>query len=57
MRKIGLSAGMRNKLVIIQGFGNVGSSSAQFIAKSGAKIVAISERDGGIVDYEKVCFF
>jgi glutamate dehydrogenase (NAD(P)+) len=36
--------------VAVQGFGNVGSISAQLLAKDGAKIVAASDVKGGVVD-------
>jgi len=32
----------------VQGFGNVGSSAARSLAREGAKIVAVSDRSGGI---------
>ena len=34
--------------VAVQGFGNVGSVAAQLLAKEGCKIVAISDRTGGL---------
>src|SRR5690349_6389350 len=34
--------------VVIQGFGNVGSVTAQLLAAEGFKIVAVSNVDGGI---------
>jgi len=36
--------------VAVQGFGNVGSISAQLVAKHGAKIVAVADASGGIHD-------
>jgi len=33
--------------VAIQGFGNVGSHTALFLAEKGARVVAVSDRDGG----------
>jgi glutamate dehydrogenase (NAD(P)+) len=35
--------------VAIQGFGNVGFHTARLLAERGAKVIAISERNGGIV--------
>ena len=34
--------------VAVQGFGNVGSVAAQLLARAGAKVVAISDRTGGV---------
>ena len=34
--------------VVVQGFGNVGSVAARVIAQAGAKIIAVSDVDGGI---------
>ncbi|MBM4188169.1 MAG: Glu/Leu/Phe/Val dehydrogenase [Gemmatimonadetes bacterium] len=36
--------------VVVQGFGNVGSISAKLMADLGMKIVAVSDKDGGIYD-------
>jgi len=36
--------------VAVQGFGNVGSWSARFLADQGARIVAVSDVDGGVFD-------
>jgi glutamate dehydrogenase (NAD(P)+) len=38
--------------VAVQGFGNVGSVSAKFLAEMGAKIVAVSDVSGGLYDPE-----
>lgn len=38
---------------VIQGLGNVGYFAAKYISEGGGKIVAISERDGVVVDYER----
>lgn len=38
------------KKVIIQGFGNVAGSAAYYLAQNGAKVVAIIDKDGGIID-------
>jgi glutamate dehydrogenase (NAD(P)+) len=48
MESLGLSIGLRNKKIIIQGFGNVGYHSAIFLQEAGAKIVGIAEWNGGI---------
>jgi len=39
---------VKGTTVAVQGFGNVGSVSAQLLAREGCKIVAISDRTGGI---------
>ena len=38
------------KKAIVQGFGNVGSAAAFYLAEMGAKIVGIIDRDGGIIN-------
>ena len=38
------------KKAIIQGFGNVGSAAAFYLAKMGAKVVGIIDRDGGVLN-------
>lgn len=48
--KINLTPGVRGKTFIVQGFGNVGRHSAEFLHKAGGKVVAIAEYNGGIVD-------
>jgi glutamate dehydrogenase (NAD(P)+) len=39
---------LRNATIAIQGFGNVGSVSAQLLAELGARIVAITDWNGGV---------
>lgn len=41
---------LENKKVIIQGWGNVGSAAAYYIAQQGAKIVGIIDRVGGLIN-------
>lgn len=48
VKKLGLTTGLKDKTVIIQGFGNVGYHSAKFLHEEGAKIIGIAEYDGGI---------
>ncbi|HET9234747.1 MAG TPA: Glu/Leu/Phe/Val dehydrogenase, partial [Candidatus Eisenbacteria bacterium] len=50
MDHCGLSRGLEGKCVAVQGLGNVGYYTASFLAKAGAKLVALSEREGTIVD-------
>lgn len=46
--KTGITNGLHNSKIIIQGFGNVGSWAAHFFAEHGAKIIGIVEKDGAI---------
>jgi glutamate dehydrogenase/leucine dehydrogenase len=41
---------VEGKKAIVQGFGNVGSAAAFYLAKMGAKVVGIIDRDGGVVN-------
>lgn len=50
MRKLGLTPGIKDKKVVVQGFGNVGYHSAMFFATNGAKVVGVTERDGAVYD-------
>lgn len=47
---------LKNKRVIIQGWGNVGSAAAYYIAQEGAKIVGIIDRDGGLINKDGFSF-
>jgi len=47
-KKLGKS--LKGARVIIQGFGNVGSYAAYFLAQEGAKIIAVSDSSTGIID-------
>jgi glutamate dehydrogenase/leucine dehydrogenase len=38
------------KKAIVQGFGNVGSAAAYYLAKMGAKVIGIIDRDGGVLN-------
>jgi glutamate dehydrogenase (NAD(P)+) len=49
MQEIGLSPGLGDKRIIVQGLGNVGYHAALSLTReAGAVIVGIAERDGGI---------
>lgn len=50
--KMGRTVG--GSTVAIQGFGNVGGHTARFLAKEGAKVVAISDAYGAIADPEGI---
>jgi glutamate dehydrogenase/leucine dehydrogenase len=41
---------VKNKKVIVQGWGNVGSAAAYYLAQEGAKIVGIIDRVGGLIN-------
>lgn len=43
---------VQGKKAIVQGFGNVGSAAAFYLAEMGAKIVGIIDRDGGVIQEE-----
>lgn len=44
------------KRVVVQGWGNVGSAGAYYLAQMGAKIVGIIDRAGGIMEPEGLSF-
>jgi len=41
---------VKGKKAIVQGFGNVGSAAAFYLAKMGAKVVGIIDREGGVIN-------
>jgi glutamate dehydrogenase (NAD(P)+) len=50
-KSAGLSGNLEGKRIIVQGLGNVGYHAAKFLEEEdGAKIIAIIERDGAVVD-------
>ena len=48
MKKQGLTLGIANKKVVVQGLGNVGYHSAKFFRENGAIVVSIAEFEGAI---------
>jgi glutamate dehydrogenase (NAD(P)+) len=50
MEKLGLEIGVKNKRVVVQGLGNVGYHSAKFFREAGAKIIALAEYEGAIMN-------
>jgi glutamate dehydrogenase (NAD(P)+) len=48
MKKLGLSIGVKDKKVVVQGLGNVGYHSAKFFREAGAKVVGLAEFEGAI---------
>jgi len=60
MKKQGLTVGIENKNVVVQGLGNVGYHSAKFFRENGAIVVSIAEFEGAIyneagLNEEEVC--
>lgn len=47
---------VKGKRAIVQGFGNVGSAAAYYLAQMGAKIVGIIDRDGGVINKDGFTF-
>ena len=47
---------LKGKRVIVQGWGNVGSAGAFYLAQSGAKIVGIIDRVGGLINTDGFSF-
>ena len=41
---------VKGKKAIIQGFGNVGSAAAFYLAEMGASVIGIIDRDGGVIN-------
>ncbi len=52
MNRLGLSIGVKDKRVIVQGLGNVGYHAAKFFREGGAKIIALAEYEGAIMNPE-----
>ena len=46
--KWGLTPGIKDKTVVVQGLGNVGYHSAKFFHEGGAKVIALAEYEGAI---------
>ena len=47
---------LKGKRAIVQGFGNVGSAAAFYLAKNGAKVVGIIDTSGGMIKEEGFSF-
>ncbi|MEG9328065.1 Glutamate dehydrogenase/leucine dehydrogenase [Salinimicrobium catena] len=47
---------VKGKRAVVQGFGNVGSAAAYYLAQMGAKVVGIIDRDGGLIKEEGFTF-
>lgn len=48
MAKQGLTTGIENKKIIVQGLGNVGYYTAKFFREGGAKLICLAEFEGAI---------
>ncbi|MBC8034343.1 MAG: Glu/Leu/Phe/Val dehydrogenase [Chitinophagaceae bacterium] len=48
--KLGLTPGIKDKTVVIQGLGNVGFHAAKFFREGGAKVIALAEFEGAITN-------
>lgn len=47
---------VKGKKAVVQGFGNVGSAAAYYLAQMGAKVVGIIDRVGGVINEEGFTF-
>lgn len=47
---------LSNKRVIVQGWGNVGSAAAYYLAQEGASVVGIIDREGGLIQEDGFSF-
>ncbi|KAH8414499.1 hypothetical protein KR215_007452, partial [Drosophila sulfurigaster] len=54
MDMIGLETGWKDKKVIVQGFGNVGSFAAQFVHDAGSKVIGIQEVDFSLTNADGI---
>lgn len=50
MQKLGMKTGVEGKTVVVQGLGNVGYHSAKYFREGGAKVIALSEFEGAIMN-------
>ncbi|MBC6490206.1 Glu/Leu/Phe/Val dehydrogenase [Flavihumibacter stibioxidans] len=50
MQRLGLTPGIEGKTVVVQGLGNVGYHAAKFFRQGGAKVIAIAEYEGAIMN-------
>lgn len=48
MKELGMTTGIKDKTVVVQGLGNVGYHAAKYFYEGGAKIVGLSEYEGAI---------
>lgn len=50
MDRLGLQTGVEGKTVVVQGLGNVGYHAAKFFREGGAKVIALAEYEGAIMN-------
>lgn len=50
MQRLGLDLGIEGKTVVVQGLGNVGYHASKFFREGGAKVIAIAEFEGAIMN-------
>jgi glutamate dehydrogenase (NAD(P)+) len=50
MQRLGLDLGIEGKTVVVQGLGNVGYHASKFFREGGAKVIAIAEYEGAIMN-------
>src|SRR6201991_1744145 len=50
MAKLKLKPGVQGKTVVVQGMGNVGYHAAKFFREGGAKVIALAEFEGAIMN-------
>jgi len=50
MKRLGLTPGVEDKTVVVQGLGNVGYHAAKYFREGGSKVIAIAEFEGAIMN-------
>lgn len=50
MKGLGLTVGIKDKKVVVQGLGNVGYHAAKFFSEGGAKVIGLAEFEGAITN-------
>lgn len=53
-KKTNLSAGIKGKTVVVQGFGNVGYWACRFFSENGAKVIAVCEKESMVVNNQGI---
>lgn len=54
--KIWKNESLKDKKVVVQGWGNVAGTAGYYLAKNGAKIVGIIDKDGGLINEQGYTF-
>lgn len=49
-----MKTGYKDKTVIVQGFGKVGSWGAKFVVEAGAKMIGVEEVDASLINPEGI---